>query len=194
MVAERFLSMCKKLWPWLVIAAVLGVTVLQLRHQGRVWWCSCGRPSLWEGDIWSLHNSQHLFDPYSFTHVLHGVVFCGLIVWLLPRVSRVWQLGLVVVIEAMWEVLENSQFIIQRYREATIGLGYEGDSVTNSMGDIVCCTLGFLLARQLGFRWSLVLFVVTELVLLFWIRDNLTLNVLMLIHPIDAIKTWQMVH
>ena len=94
----------------------------------------------------------------------------------------------------MWEIAENSRFIIQRYREATIGLGYEGDSIINSIADIVCCGIGFMLARRLGWRRSAILFVVTELILLVWVRDNLTLNVLMLLHPVEAIKSWQMVH
>ena len=180
--------------PWLVIAAILAATAFLLQQQGRVWWCACGRLYPWAGDIWSSHNSQHWFDPYSFTHVLHGVLLCGLLAWLLPRLPLIWRLTLAIALEAMWEVLENSPAIIQRYREATIGLGYEGDSVANSMAAILCCALGFLLAQRLGLRRSAVLFVVTELVLLVWVRDNLTLNVLMLTCPIDAIKAWQMVH
>lgn len=121
-------------------------------------------------------------------------MFCGLVAWLLPRLPLSWRLALVIFVESGWELLENSQLVIQRYREATMGLGYEGDSITNSMGDILCCVTGLFLARYLGLRRSIVLFVVTELVLLFWIRDNLTLNVLMLTCPIEAIKAWQVVH
>jgi hypothetical protein len=184
----------EKLWAGLSIAGILAITVLQLHRQGRIVWCACGHANLWAGDIWSAHNSQHLFDPYSFTHILHGMIFCGLLAWLWPSLRLAWRLTFTVFIEALWEILENSQFIIQRYREATIGLGYEGDSIINSLGDILCCVAGFALARYLGWRRSAVFFVVTELVLLFWIRDNLTLNVLMLSFPIDAIKQWQMVH
>ncbi len=180
--------------PWLAVAAILVVTAFLLQQQGRVWWCACGHLNAWAGDIWSSHNSQHLFDPYSFTHVLHGVLFFGLLAWLLPRMPLVWRLTAVIAFEAAWEVLENSQVIIRRYREATIGLGYEGDSIANSMADILCCVLGCLLARRMGFWRSAVLFVVTEVVLLVWIRDNLTLNVLMLTFPVEAIKTWQMGH
>jgi hypothetical protein len=183
-----------KVRPWLVVAAILAITAFQLQQQGRVWWCACGHLNPWAGDIWSSHNSQHGFDPYSFTHVLHGVLFWGLLAWLLPRLPLSWRLALALAFEAVWEVLENTPAIIQRYREATIGLGYEGDSITNSMADILCCGIGCLLARRLGFRRSAVLFVVTELVLLVWVRDNLTLNILMLTWPIDAIKTWQMGH
>jgi len=178
----------------MAISAVVALAVFQLHNQGRIWWCACGGHNLWAGDIWTAHNSQHLFDPYSFTHVLHGVVFCGLVAWLLPRISLLWRLFVITCIEAGWELLENSQFIIMRYREATMALGYDGDTITNSIGDIACCTAGFFLAGYLGLRRSIVLFVVTELVLLFWIRDNLTLNVLMLVWPVDAIKAWQVIH
>jgi hypothetical protein len=170
------------------------VTALELHNQGRIWWCACGHISPWVGDIWSSHASQHLIDPYSFTHVLHGVIFCGLTWLLFRRFSLVWQLWIATLAECAWEIIENSQCIIQRYREATMSLGYEGDSIANSLGDILCCAAGFVMARFIGFRWSLVVIVVTELVLLVWIRDNLTLNILMLIHPVEAIKTWQMVH
>ena len=179
--------------PWLVAACILALTVLQLRRQGRTWWCACGHNNLWAGDIWSAHNSQHVFDPYSFTHILHGVVFFWLLVWLSKRVSFSWRLTLAVLIEASWEVAENAPYIIQRYRTATIGLGYEGDSVINSLADIVCCAAGFVLARILGFRLSLLVFMLVELLLAVTVRDNLTLNVLMLLCPIDAIKHWQMV-
>lgn len=183
-----------KVRPWLAITGILVITAFQLQQQGRIWWCACGHPNPWDSDIWSSHNSQHWFDPYSFTHVLHGMLFCGVLVWLLPKLRLIWSLTVTITAEGLWEVLENSPFIIQRYREATIGLGYEGDSIANSMADILCCAIGFLLARRIGFRWSVVLFVMTELVLLVTVRDNLTLNILMLTCPIEAIKAWQMVH
>jgi hypothetical protein len=184
----------REIWPWLAIITVLAVTTYQLRSQGRLWWCSCGRLLVWAGDIWSSHNSQHLFDPYSFTHVLHGFVFCWLLAWAVPQLSTVWRLCLAVSIEALWEVVENSDFIIRRYREGTAALGYQGDTVVNSLGDILTCGLGFILARHLGFRRSLTLFVAMEVVLLISIRDGLILNVVMLIYPVDAIKAWQTGH
>ena len=183
-----------KLWPWIAFTLLLIGTVYQLHRQGRIWWCTCSHFFLWDGDIWSAHNSQHLLDPYSFTHVLHGVILCGLVWLVIPRVRLVWRLWIATWIESLWEIFENTQFVIQRYRETTIGLGYEGDSIANSLGDIACCVFGFLLAWRLGLRRSIILFVVTELVLLICVRDNLTLNVLMLIYPIDAIKSWQMIH
>ncbi len=177
--------------PWLAVVAVLVGVAYQLRSQGRLWRCSCDYVLLWSGDPWSSDNSQHLLDPYSFTHVLHGFLFCGLIALVFPRLRGAWQLWLAVSLEAVWEAVENSRFVIERYREETAALGYQGDTIVNSLADILLCGLGFLVARRLGFRRTLALFVVTEVALAVWIRDNLSLNVLMLIHPIEAVKEWQ---
>jgi hypothetical protein len=184
----------KNLWPSLAIALVLLSTALLLRAEGRLWICSCGRVLLWAGDTCSSNNSQHFLDPYSFTHVLHGILYFWLIALLLPRLKSSWQLWLAVTIASLWELFENSDFIIQRYREETAALGYQGDTVVNSLGDILCCVLGFMIARRLGLRRSVLAFVVTEIVLLFWIRDSLLLEILMLVHPIGALKAWQMCH
>jgi hypothetical protein len=184
----------KTLWPWLAIALVLLSTALLLRAEGRLWICSCGRVLLWAGDTCSSNNSQHFLDPYSFTHVLHGILYFWLIALLLPRLRSTWQLWLAVTIASLWELFENSDFIIQRYREETSALGYQGDTVVNSLGDILCCVLGFMIARRLGLRRSVLAFVVTEIVLLLWIRDSLLLEILMLVHPIGALKAWQMCH
>ena len=176
------------------MAVILASAVYQLRSQGRLWFCSCGYLLLWSGNVLSSDNSQHLLDPYSFTHLLHGFLFWWLLAWVAPRLSNIWRLALAVSIEALWEVIENSNFVIQRYREATFALGYQGDTIVNSLGDILLCALGFLIARQLGTRRSLLLFVLTEAVLLIWIRDSLILNIMMLIYPLDGIKEWQMGH
>lgn len=181
----------RRVSPWLAIVVVLVGTAYLLRSQERLWWCSCDYLLLWSGDPWSSDNSQHLSDPYSFTHVLHGFVLYGLLALIVPRLSMVWRLWLAVSIEAVWEVIENSEFVIQRYREETAALGYQGDTVVNSLSDILLCGLGFVLAYHLGFRRTLALFVVTEVALAIWIRDNLSLNVLMLIYPIEAVKEWQ---
>jgi predicted MFS family arabinose efflux permease len=130
-------------------------------------------------------------DPYSFTHLLHGFLLCGVLTLIIPRLSALWQLWLAVSIEAAWEVIEISEFVIRRYREQTAALGYLGDMIANSLGDILVCGLGFVLAHHLGFRRTFALFVLTEVALALWIRDNLTLNVVMLIHPVEAIKDWQ---
>lgn len=147
---------------------------------------------LWSGQICSANNSQHFLDPYSFTHVLHGFLFYWLIAWLLPRLSGSWQLALAVAVEGCWEVFENTNFIIDRYRSETAALGYNGDTVVNSFGDIVCCLIGFAVARNLGLRRSMILFVTLEVVLIVWIKDSLLLEILMLVVPIDALRTWQM--
>lgn len=181
----------RRMLPWLAIIVVLVGTALLLRSQGRLWWCSCDYLLLWSGDPWSSDNSQHLLDPYSFTHLLHGFVLCGLLALIVPRMSTLWQLWLAVSIEALWELIENSEFIIRRYREETAALGYHGDTIVNSLSDILMCGLGFALARHLGFRRTLALFVLTEVTLAILIRDNLSLNILMLIYPIDAVKEWQ---
>lgn len=170
----------------IVIAAVISLILL-----GRVWWCEAGDYVPWSWVVNSRHNSQHLIDPYSFTHILHGILefwLLGLVFWKLPLA---WRFVLAIFIESSWEVVENTNYIINRYREATISLDYFGDSIANSLFDIVCCGLGFLIAYKLRLWWSLALFVFSELVLLFWIRDSLLLNILMLVYPLDAVKSWQ---
>ena len=180
----------RNLWPWLAVAIILAAVTFQLHYQGRSWLCSCGRFFLWVGEARSFDTSQHLFDPYSFTHVLHGVFFCWLLMLFAPRLWWPWQLWLAVAAEAVWEVIENSDFVIQRYREAGV-LGYFGDTIVNSLGDIAMCGCGFVLARYLGFGRSLALFVAVEVVLLFWIRDSLVLSVVMLVYPVEEIEQWQ---
>src|ERR671927_171366 len=166
----------KRLLPWIAIVLVLIGVALLLRSQGRLWVCSCGYLLLWSGDPWSSDNSQHLWDPYSFTHLLHGFLLCGLLALAVPRLSALWRLWLAVSIEAVWEVVENSEFVIRRYRQETAALGYHGDTIVNSLGDILLCGLGFVLAQRLGFRRTFALFVLTEVTLAASIRDNLTLN------------------
>lgn len=176
----------------LVLAGIIVATALVLRSEGRLWTCACGQIYIWAGDVWSAHNSQHLFDPYSFTHILHGFLFFWALNLVARRLWPVWQLTLAVLLESAWEIIENASFIIDRYRTATISIGYSGDTVINSVGDIIVCGLGFWLARYLGVRLSIVVFFITELVLLVWIRDSLILNIIMLLYPVDAIKAWQL--
>ena len=174
-------------------AVAVGMAMaIVLYLMGQPLWCRCGGLSPWSWDIWSSHNSQHLVDPYFFTHVLHGVVLCGLLYWLPRRVSEPSRFLTAVILEAGWEILENSPMIIERYRAATISKDYFGDSIMNSAGDLIACIVGYLLARRLGFRNSNVFFLLTELILLLTIRDSLLLNVLMLVWPVEAIKRWQM--
>jgi len=175
----------------LAIALLLVVQLIVLRFQGRVWWCACGGGAVWVGDTWSSHNSQHVLDPYTFSHILHGVLFCGIIWFFLRKASVIWAFVISVAMEVSWEILENSTFIINRYREATAALGYTGDSIVNSVSDVACCAAGFAIARYLGLRRSILFFGVTEIAMAILYRDNLMLNILMLLCPIEAIKQWQ---
>jgi hypothetical protein len=174
------------------IAVLLVVQIIVLQWQGRIWWCACGGGAVWVSDTWSSHNSQHVLDPYTFSHILHGVLFCGIIWLVLRKASVLWAFVVCVAMEVFWEILENSTFIINRYREATAALGYTGDSIVNSVSDTACCAAGFIIARHLGLRGSILFFVVVDVAMAILYRDNLTLNILMLICPIEAIKQWQM--
>ncbi|MFN7971866.1 MAG: DUF2585 family protein [Acidobacteriota bacterium] len=180
----------------LLVAASAGIvlaTAVVLRAEGRILWCACGALVPWAWDIWSRHNSQHLIDPYSPTHVLHGIGFYAILWaatrWWIPRDGRA---VLAILLESGWEILENSEMVIRRYREATISLGYEGDSILNSISDIGMCALGFLIASRLPWKWTAGIFVLTEIVLLVWIRDSLIVNIVMLVFPIEALQRWQM--
>jgi Protein of unknown function (DUF2585) len=180
--------------PFLATLLVLLVTAIQLRIQGRLWFCSCGRFHFWSSDAWSSETSQQLFDPYSFTHILHGMAFCALLSVVIPKLAVRWRFWLAIAIESIWEIIENTNAVIDRYREATAALGYQGDTIINSIGDIIACAIGFWLARWLGLRKSVILFVLIEVILLLIIRDSLLLNIVMLLYPIDAIKAWQAGH
>lgn len=175
----------------IAISLTVALIVTWLRLHGRRWSCACNTILIWVGDAWSSHTSQHLLDPYAFTHLLHGVAFCWLLWLIAPRLGLEWRLWLAVLAEALWEALENSNFIIERYRQTTAALGYSGDSILNSVSDILMCALGFLLAARLGFGRSLAMFIVIEVVLLLTIKDSLILNIVMLIYPIEWLREWQ---
>ena len=178
--------------PWLLMLAVVVLMVFQLFYQGRNWWCRDDAYTLWSGAVLSRHNSQHLFDPYSLTHILHGVLYFWLATLIFKKMPLVWRLLLAILVECAWEALENSNLVIERYRAVTISLDYFGDSVANSLGDVLSCALGFVIAQKIKLWWSLALFALTEIILLFWIHDSLLLNIVMLIYPIEAVKTWQL--
>jgi hypothetical protein len=153
--------------------------------------CPCGTIKLWHGVVQSNENSQHLADWYTFSHIIHGFLFYAAAHFALGGRARNWALPAAVAVEGFWELLENSPIIINRYREATIALGYSGDSIVNSMADIGWMAIGFLLASRLPAWVTILLGLGFELMTLALIRDNLTLNVVMLVWPIDAIRTWQ---
>ena len=182
----------RKLLPIIATVIVLVLMGVALSAEGRMLLCSCGEFKIWIGDTCSSSNSQQLFDPYSFTHILHGFLLFWFVALLFRSLAPSWQFVLALALEAAWEVFENTKFVVERYRAETAALGYQGDTVVNSFGDLACAALGFLVARKLGLRWSLVIFLLFELILILWIRDSLLLQLLMLIRPVEAIKLWQM--
>jgi hypothetical protein len=174
-----------------VIALVALTTTLEI-GMGRSLTYHNGPVKLWVGDVNSDQNSQQLADPYSFTHVIHGALFYGLTYVVMGPASIGTRAIVALAIESAWEVYENTDTVINRYRAATIALGYYGDSVTNSVADILCCLIGFVLTRRFAWWWTVSWVVATEIALAIAIRDNLTLNIIMLIRPIEAIKQWQL--
>jgi Protein of unknown function (DUF2585) len=174
-----------------VVGLILLTATLEI-GMGRPLAYKNGPMRLWVGDVNSDQNSQQLLDPYSFTHVIHGALFYGLTHLAMGPASVGARTVVAVALESAWEAYENTDTVINRYRSVTIALGYFGDSVTNSMVDIVACLIGFVLAYRLPWRWTLAWVVVTEIALALTIRDNLTLNIIMLIRPIEAIKRWQL--
>ncbi len=171
---------------------VLLTLILLLRGEGRRFLCACGYFAVWVSDWCSSTTSQQFLDPYSLTHVLHGFLFFWLMALLFKRMPRAWQFFLALLLESAWEIFENTSFVINKYRTETAALGYQGDTIVNSLGDLACALIGFVIARQLGVRRSLIVFVVIEAILIFWIHDSLLLQILMLIRPVEAIKLWQM--
>ena len=178
--------------PFVTLIAMVVLTAFQLHNQGRLWVASSGRVYFWVSDTFSSDNSQHIFDPYSFSHMQHGLVFFFLLLWLFPRLPLYWRFVASATLEAGWELLENSSFIIERYRHTTAAIGYNGDTIVNSVFDIICCSTGFVIAHYLGGKKTFMLFILVEVVMILCIKDSLMLNVLMLIYPFESIKTWQL--
>jgi hypothetical protein len=175
--------------PLLTLIAVLLLTVAILWAMGRPPICTCGAVTLWgrEGPT----QSQMLADWYSPSHIVHGFLFYVLLHWIWPKAPFERRFLVALMIEATWEIIENTPMVIGRYREATIALGYSGDSILNSASDIMMMALGFLAARRLPIWVSIAAVLLLELIPLIVIRDNLTLNIWMLLAPNDAVRAWQ---
>lgn len=179
------------LGSWLAAAALLLVTGATLLAMGREPICKCGYVKLWQGIVNSSENSQHVSDWYTFSHVIHGFGFYALLFLVAPRSSRGARFVAAVALESGWEILENTDFIINRYREATISLDYYGDSVLNSVCDIAAMMAGFHLAARAPAWVTVALAVGMELFVGYQIRDNLLLNILMLLYPLESVRHWQ---
>ncbi len=175
----------------LSLLVVFALVALIEYSSGRSIFGPDGKFGLWDGNIWGSENSQRVADAYSFSHIIHGLLFYGFL-WLVARkIPLQYRFLIALVIEGGWELLENSPIIINRYREATISLGYVGDSILNSVSDVGMMAIGFCIARTVRIWVSIAIIVIFEVGCLLWVRDNLTLNVLMLVHPVESIKTWQ---
>jgi hypothetical protein len=177
---------------WLVVTFVIILVQIISQHlMGRIWICECGYVKLFEAGVNTPGNSQHIFDWYTPSHIIHGFLFYGL-GWLLMRRRPIAaRLALSALIEAAWEILENSPIIIDRYRSATMAVGYTGDSILNSGMDMVSMIAGFFFAVRAPVWLTIAIAILFEILTAIVIRDNLTLNVIMLVWPIDAVRVWQ---
>lgn len=177
-----------------VLAGLLAVLILHgvlLFIMGQPLIYEGGYVKLWHGVVLSDGNSQHLTDWYTLSHVIHGVLFYALLSFVFPRLSVGMRLVLAASIEMGWELFENTDMVINRYREQALAQGYVGDSIVNSIGDVVAMIVGFVTAWKLPVWASVVLIIVFELIALYFIRDALVLNIVQLAHPVDMISEWQ---
>ncbi len=177
--------------PMLWVGLIVALAAVALLAMGRAPICTCGTVKLWHGVVFSSENSQHLSDWYTPSHLLHGILFYALLAGLAPRLALGWRMVLATLVEAAWELVENSDAIIERYRAVTISLDYYGDSVLNSLSDISAMLVGFWLAGRVPVWVSVALVLGFEILTISVIRDGLLFNIIMLIHPIEALKNWQ---
>ncbi len=188
---SRVSMLTRKNLPYFCAALIVALTAIWLLWIGREPICKCGYVKLWHGQTLSAENSQHIADWYTPSHLLHGLIFYALLWLLARRVPFGWRLAIATLIEAAWEIVENSDAVIERYRAVTISLDYYGDSVLNSVADIMAMMLGFFLASRLPVWVTVALIIGFEALTMYLIRDGLALNVLMLISPLDAVRDWQ---
>jgi hypothetical protein len=189
------MNLSKRISVQTALLIVLGLLIAQalvLWHEGRILICACGYVLPWYAGINGSGNSQHLSDWYTLSHIIHGFLFYALLRYLTPKLPVHVRLIIAVLIEALWEIAENGSFVINRYRAVTASWGYVGDSIVNSLGDTLSAAFGFLLAYKLPV-WAVILIgIAFELIALYFVRDNLTLNVLMLAFPLESVKQWQL--
>lgn len=176
---------------WMVVLCIMLVQALVLHGMGRIWLCSCGTVRFWVGDIRSVEMSQQVTDWYTFSHIVHGILFYGLLRLLLPRLPVLARLAVAVGIEAAWEIAENTPWVIEAYRQQALARGYVGDSILNSLSDTLSMMTGFALASILPWRATVALAIAMEVGVGYLVHDNLTLNVLNFIHRFPAIEAWQ---
>jgi Protein of unknown function (DUF2585) len=180
-----------RLTPILITLGIILLTAAYLIWIGREPICKCGYVKLWHGQVVSAENSQHLSDWYTPSHIIHGFLFFGALWLVARRLSFGWRLAIATLVEAAWEIVENSDAVIERYRSVTISLDYYGDSVLNVVADISAMILGFWLASKLPVWVTVALIILFEAVTILIIRDGLALNVLMLLYPLDWVAEWQ---
>jgi len=183
--------MIRRFSPAVVLVGIILLTAAYLLWIGREPICKCGYVKLWHGQVVSSENSQHISDWYTPSHIIHGFLFFGFLWLIARRLSFGWRLVIATAIEAAWEIVENSDAIIERYRAVTISLDYYGDSVLNVVADMLAMVLGFWLASRLPVWATVALIVLAEGVTMWIIRDGLALNVLMLVYPLEAVADWQ---
>jgi hypothetical protein len=183
--------MIRRLSPTLVVLGIILLTAAYLLWIGREPICKCGYVKLWHGQVVSSENSQHLSDWYTPSHLIHGFLFFGALWLVARRLSFGWRLVIATMVEAAWEIVENSDAVIERYRSVTISLDYYGDSVLNTLSDLGAMALGFWLASRLPVWVTVALIILFEGTTMWLIRDGLALNVLMLLYPLDWVAEWQ---
>jgi Protein of unknown function (DUF2585) len=183
--------MIRRISPVIILFGIILLTAAWLLWIGREPWCKCGYIKLWHGQVVSSENSQHIADWYTPSHVIHGFLFFGALWLVARRLSFSWRLAIATLVECVWEIVENSDAVIERYRSVTISLDYYGDSVLNTVCDVLAMVLGFWLAARLPVWVTVTLIILFEAVTIWLIRDGLALNILMLLYPLEFVADWQ---